>query len=77
MKLRIITPKKGETVIEASKVFFPGTEGSFEVLRGHAPMIAALSSGVIRWDDDSSNTFAITSGFVEVKEDILTVVAQQ
>lgn len=77
MKLRIITPKKGELVFEASKVFFPGAEGSFEVLNNHAPMIAALGAGNIRWDDASDNVCPIISGFVEVKDNVITVVAEQ
>jgi len=77
MKLRIITPKKGEQIVEASKVFFPGAEGSFEVLHNHAPMIASLAEGDIRWDDDPKNMCSIRSGIVEIKGNILTVVAQQ
>ena len=52
MELEIISPGgvlfKGET----DYVSFPGTAGSFDVLPHHAPMIAALEEGVIRYQTD-------------------------
>ena len=52
MELEIISPGgvlfKGET----DYVSFPGTAGSFDVLPHHAPMIAALEEGVIRYQPD-------------------------
>lgn len=60
--------------MEAAKVFLPGVCGSFEVLRGHAPMVAALGAGEVRWDGGSVH---ISSGFVEVGNDVVKVVAEQ
>ena len=52
MELEIISPGgvlfKGGT----DYVSFPGTAGSFDVLPHHAPMIAALEEGVIRYQTD-------------------------
>ena len=52
MELEIISPGgvlfKGET----DYVSFPGTAGSFDVLPHHAPMIAALEEGAIRYQTD-------------------------
>lgn len=50
MQLEIITP---ESVIfhgEATAVQFPGLNGSFQVLNGHAPIISALSKGTVKID---------------------------
>ncbi len=50
MQLEIITP---ESVIfhgEATAVQFPGLDGSFQVLNGHAPIISALSEGTVKID---------------------------
>ena len=75
MELEIISPGgvlfKGET----DYVSFPGTAGSFDVLPLHAPMIAALEEGVIRYqtDEKKEQEIKIQSGFVEIKDDILSV----
>lgn len=76
MELEIISPSgilfKGET----DYVSFPGTAGSFDVMPHHAPMIAALGEGAIRYqtnDKKEQQEIKIQSGFVEVKDDILSV----
>ena len=74
MTLEIISPDgilfEGE--IEAAT--FPGTAGSFDILPHHAPMIAALKEGIIRYEDGSKRyEQPIRSGFIEVKDDILSV----
>lgn len=74
MELEIISPQgivfRGET----NYVSFPGTAGSFDVLPHHAPMIAALREGVIRYrEKEAEQTIKIRSGFVEVKDEILSV----
>ena len=75
MELEIISPDgilfKGET----NYVSFPGTAGSFDVLPHHAPMIAALEAGAIRYqaNEKKEQEIKIQSGFVEIKDDILSV----
>lgn len=73
MQLRIITPGMQEKIFEATKVFFPGLDGSFEVLSGHAPLVAALGRGQVRWDGGSQE---IASGFVEVRDNVIKIVAE-
>lgn len=50
MKLEIITPEKKMFEGEADAVQFPGIDGSFQVLKGHAPIISALTDGRIKVD---------------------------
>ncbi len=73
MKLQIVSAKNPATETETSKVFFPGADGSFEILKNHAPLIAALGSGDIRWEGGSCS---IKSGFVKVENNILTAVVE-
>ena len=75
MTLNIITPKSCPMKIEVGKVFLPGIEGCFEILNGHAPLIAELGSGEIVWDTDGR--FTIGGGFAEVCNNVITVVAYQ
>lgn len=80
MELEIISPAgilfKGET----DYVSFPGISGSFDVLPHHAPMIAALEEGVIRYqtkEKEKQQEIKIQSGFVEVKDDTLSVCIEE
>lgn len=50
MQLEIITPEKEIFKGEAEAVQFPGLDGSFQVLNGHAPVISALASGDVKVD---------------------------
>jgi F-type H+-transporting ATPase subunit epsilon len=45
MLLEVVTPDKKIFEGEASSVTFPGSDGEFQVLSGHAPMISALGKG--------------------------------
>ena len=45
MKLEIITPEKHIFEGEADLVQLPGSDGLFEILKNHAPMIASLGKG--------------------------------
>lgn len=48
MHLEIITPEKQIFKGEADAVQFPGMDGSFQVLNGHAPIISALAEGEVK-----------------------------
>lgn len=50
MKLEIITPEKKMFEGEVEAVRFPGVDGLFQVLKGHAPIISALAKGQIKVD---------------------------
>ena len=50
MQLEIITPETRIFSGEATAVQFPGLEGSFQVLNGHAPIISALAAGTVKVD---------------------------
>lgn len=54
---------------------FPGTEGRFEICTGHAPLIAALKAGEIRYATkmgETTGALSMTGGFVEVCHDRIT-----
>jgi F-type H+-transporting ATPase subunit epsilon len=50
MQLEIITPEAKVFEGEAEAVQFPGLDGSFQVLNGHAPIISALAEGKVKVD---------------------------
>ena len=55
----------------------PGSSGSFEVLKNHAPIISTLDSGTIKiiTDRDQKETIEINSGIIEVKTNKITILA--
>ena len=48
MQVEIITPEVEVFKGEAEAVQFPGLDGSFQVLSGHAPIISALVEGELK-----------------------------
>lgn len=50
MYLEIITPESKVFSGEVDAVQLPGLDGSFQVLKGHAPIISALSAGSVKID---------------------------
>lgn len=77
MNLEILTPDKKVYEGEVTAVSVPGTLGSFQILKGHAPIISTLEDGpVIIKSDKDSQTFTIKGGVVEVLEDKVIVLAE-
>jgi len=74
MILRITTPLKQWPDRQVEKVFLPGEDGIFEVLRGHAPLISSLGKGKICWDEDGC--LEIESGFAQIDSDVINVVVE-
>lgn len=68
MQLDILTPEQKIYSGDVYGVQLPGLEGSFEILEGHAPIIASLGNGKMKILKDKNTTelFDITGGFVEV-----------
>jgi F-type H+-transporting ATPase subunit epsilon len=77
VKLEIITPEKKLFDGEVKLVKVPGTKGSFEVLRNHAPVISTLTKGEIKviMENDKKEFIEIKSGIIEVKHNIITILA--
>jgi F-type H+-transporting ATPase subunit epsilon len=77
VKVEILTPEKKLFAGEANLVKVPGTKGSFEILKKHAPLISTLEKGQIKILDLKNEPvfFDISSGVIEVHKDIVTILA--
>lgn len=77
MTLEIITPEKELFKGEIISVKFPGTNGGFEVLNNHAPIISTLSKGEIKVNTEGKDTqkFEINGGVIEMKNNKIIVLA--
>ncbi len=78
MIIDIVSPSGRVFKGQASRFKAPGVEGSFEVLKNHAPMVAAIGIGSIVVTDNEGQpiTFATSGGFVEVLHNTVSVVAE-
>lgn len=73
MKLEIISPEGIVYSGETERVSLPGVEGRFDIWPRHAPLIAALREGTIRYTaGGKEKEMAMAGGFVEVNEDTIT-----
>jgi F-type H+-transporting ATPase subunit epsilon len=77
VKLEIITPEKRLFDGKVKLVQVPGAKGSFEILKNHAPVISTLSPGKVKviTEEDKQQFFDIVSGIVEVRTNIITILA--
>lgn len=75
--LEIASPQKQILGRMVGKVVLPGTKGRFTVLSGHAPLISSLSEGDIVYEEgDREETVRIKSGFVEVRDNRVSVCVE-
>lgn len=78
MKLEVTSPDKQIFRGEVTLVQLPGSDGLFEVLNNHAPMIAALGPGRMKIEDADGKLqfFDIKGGVCEVRENKIIVLAE-
>ena len=78
MNLEILTPEKKLFSDNVYGVQLPGTDGLFEVLDKHAPLVSALGKGVVKVlkDKNATQSYTITGGFVEVLNNKATVLVE-
>jgi F-type H+-transporting ATPase subunit epsilon len=77
LKLIVVTPEK--KVVDRSDVDLvelPGQLGYLGILPGHAPLISLLTTGVLTYRSGGrDSSLALSSGFVEVANDAVSVLA--
>src|SRR4028119_1999774 len=75
--LQIVTPEREVFSGPVEQVILPGIESSFGVLRGHAPLIAALEPGLAQiFDADGTEIrMAIGGGFFQVAKNQAILLA--
>lgn len=79
MTLEIITPDKKVFSGNVNLVQVPGSKGSFQILKNHAPLISTLEKGEVRVVDENNldKVFDISGGIVEVNRNVITILAEQ
>lgn len=76
MHLEIITPEKKIFEGEVHIATFPGSDGSFQILNDHAPLVSLLKEGdVVYKSKEATNQIKITGGVVEVLKNKVILLA--
>ncbi|HPA34720.1 MAG TPA: ATP synthase F1 subunit epsilon [Chitinophagales bacterium] len=77
MTLNILTPEVNLFSGEVDSVQLPGTNGRFEILNNHAPLIASIQEGVVRIRiGNNKQEFKLKSGIVEVLKNKVSVLTE-
>ncbi len=77
LMLEIITPSKVAFKGEINSVTIPGTEGSFQVLKNHAPLMSTFEIGAIKivLPGQAEKYYSTGGGTVEVLDNHVLVLA--
>ncbi|HTW80588.1 MAG TPA: ATP synthase F1 subunit epsilon [Terracidiphilus sp.] len=83
LRVRLVTPERTLFEGSATAVELPSKSGSFEVLYGHAPLMAELGAGDVRIHTGAgiesaspeTTRYNVSWGFVEVLPDRVTILA--
>lgn len=77
MQLNILTPELKVFSGEVDSVQLCGTNGKFEVLNNHAPLIASIVEGTVKIKTASGKQeFKLKSGIVEVLKNNVSVLTE-
>jgi F-type H+-transporting ATPase subunit epsilon len=78
MQLEIITPDKVLFNGEVDAATFPGSKGSFQVLKNHAALISSLDTGKVTIKTAKEvKEIMINGGIVEVLKNKIIVLAEE
>ena len=75
MKFRIVTPERIVLETEAESLTLPTSMGEVTILPHHAPYVAQMAAGEIRYKHGGkSEFFAVSGGVIEVKKNNEVVI---
>ena len=90
MQLEIVSPERTLLTADVESVIVPGTDGSFQMLDNHAPIVSTLISGTVKisGEVEDSNSLpdsfsvispkeihlSVSSGVVEMKENKVIIL---
>lgn len=77
LTVRVVSPDKTVWDATAQEVVLPSTTGQLGILSGHAPLLTALDTGVMRVRSQPNQDWvaiALMGGFAEVENDEVTIL---
>jgi len=78
MTVDIITPTEKLFSGTVKQINLPGSNGSFEILENHAPIVSTLAPGeiVIVDNDNQRQSFTVTGGVIEQSANKVIVLVE-
>jgi len=77
IQLEVVTPERRVLAESVDMVTVPGLGGELGILPGHTPLISQLQTGVLTYvQDGKSSSLHVSGGFVEVRDDHVSVLAE-
>ena len=77
IQLEVVTPERRVLAEPVDMVTVPGLGGELGILPGHTPLISQLQTGVLAYVQDGKNfQLHVSGGFVEVRDDHVSVLAE-
>ena len=76
IQLDVVTPERRVLAEPVDMVTVPGMGGELGILPGHTPLISQLQTGVLTYvQEGKSSLLHVSGGFVEVRDDHVSVLA--
>jgi F-type H+-transporting ATPase subunit epsilon len=78
LELKIVSPEKIEYDGDVVSVLVPGSQGQFEILNDHAPIISTLDKGTVEYGlpNGEKVQLEILGGFVEVQQNVVSLCVE-
>lgn len=77
LRLKIVSPEKTVYDGEIVSVVVPGTNGRFEILDHHAPIISSLEKGCVSYTTSTgTEQLDVLGGFVLVKQNVVSLCVE-
>ena len=79
LQLRVLTPRREVVDETVEAVTAEGALGQFGVLPEHITYLTALEPGPLTWKrrGGGGDTLAVKGGYAEVRDDVMTVLAEE
>ena len=76
LQLEVVTPERRVLSEAVDTTTIPGSNGELGILPGHTPLISQLKTGVLTYTKDGKTSqLHVSGGFVEVRDDHVSVLA--
>lgn len=77
LQLDVVTPERRVLSEAVDAATIPGLNGELGILPGHTPLISQLKTGVLSYTrDGKTSQLHVSGGFVEVRDDRVSVLAE-
>jgi len=76
LKLDVVTPERRVLSESVDMTTIPGLNGELGILPGHTSLISQLKTGILSYTKDGKTSqLHVSGGFVEVRDDLVSVLA--